>query len=102
MTTELLVGVIVAGFALVAAMLAAWIKWSIRTAITGVVNGSLAEVSQGVARVEAWTKAHDRRHGHEQQQLIAALDRQGLAVPDGWGPASRFRTIEGDGIAREG
>lgn len=95
MTTEAIIATIGAVVVLAITGLAAWIKWSIRTAVTSVVEGSLKEVSQAVSRVEAWTAAHDRRHGHEQQQLIAALSRQNIAPPDGWDTPHL-------GIAREG
>jgi hypothetical protein len=71
--------------------LAGWIRWSIKTAVRETVNGGLTRIQttvNGVAESQAHLDqrldAHDQRHGQEQRQLLAALDRQGIAPPDGW------------------
>ncbi len=80
---------------LLIAGLAGWIRWSIRTAVEHTVretvNGGLSRiqatvtgVAEGQAHLEERIEAHDRRHGHEQLQLMAALSRQGVEPPDGW------------------
>lgn len=95
MTAEIVSGAAVIVFATTLALVLSWVKWSLRTAvkesITETVNGKIdsltvtaTDLKDSVQRVERWTEKHDRRHLHEQKQLIAALNRQGVDAPDGW------------------
>lgn len=66
------------------ALLVAWIRWSIRTAVRDVVNGKIDQLNITVQKIDRWTMVHDTRHIGEQAALLSALSRQGFEGPDGW------------------
>lgn len=95
MGPEVAAGAILAVAAVILGLVVIWIRWSLRTAVREsvleTVNGKIdrlynevTQVKGTVETVNRWTYKHDRRHKHEQQQLIAALRRQGFEAPDGW------------------
>lgn len=71
---------------------AAWVRWSlttaVRIAVEKTVNGKIDRLSEDVARaatdsraVREWSEDHDSVH----RALTDALNRQGIARPDGLG-----------------
>jgi hypothetical protein len=72
----------------VLALLVAWIRWSITTAvrlsIQTTVNGKVDAVQRTVDDIVERQKAHNSTHLVEQAALLAALARQGFDLPDGW------------------
>jgi hypothetical protein len=90
-----------AGASTILGGLYALVRWAVRQGIRGQINGHISAVEKEVVSVHrsmdalhARFDSHDRRHDHEQRQLIAALDRQGIHPPDGWdtGQMPRGRT----------
>jgi uncharacterized membrane protein YccC len=80
----------------VLALLVAWIRWSITTAvrlsIQTTVNGKVDavqrtanELQRSIDDIAERQKAHNSTHLVEQAALLAALARQGMDIPDGWG-----------------
>lgn len=103
MSTELVVALLVTAITTVMGGLHALVRYAVKQGIRDQINGQVTSVETKVDKlgksldaVHTRMGSHDRRHEYEQRQLIGALDRQGIAPPDGWDTGT-LRAINGEG-----